>query len=276
MTPNSYQLEWPVKDVNEEEYWSIEKPSGGTATVTMNWDNSKIFFPNWIVPDILVTGYNGSVWTNYGGTAVGTAATSGTITSDPVSSFSLFALGSRSYVLAFKLISFTAKRQSNYTQIDWSSANEYNMAGYMVERSDDGITFHSIGYLSARNSGNTEGYYIHDYSPIHGVAYYRLRSKEQNNQEDLSKVVTVKEDANAALTLLANPVHDKLVLVAKSSLNGNFTYRVVAAGGQSVKNGKLIIHNGGSYQIELSGVRPGYYTLEVNGIENFSYKVIVH
>jgi hypothetical protein len=47
--------------------------------------------------------------------------------------------------------------------------------------------------------------------------------------------------------------------------------------GQLAQQGILMIQNGGSYQLALKeNVRPGFYTLEIgNGVENFSYKVIV-
>ncbi|MBA2745124.1 MAG: hypothetical protein H0U44_02760, partial [Flavisolibacter sp.] len=116
-TPNPYQTLYPIIDVNKNEYWSIGKTSGGSATVTMNWDYSKVYFPNWIVPDIVTAGYNGTDWADNGGVASGDAATTGTITSNSISSFNLFTLGSKSYVLPLTLLNFTASRQGSFTQV---------------------------------------------------------------------------------------------------------------------------------------------------------------
>jgi hypothetical protein len=276
-TPNSYQYVTPVWDVNESEYWQISKISGGTASVTMNWDFSKVYFPNWIVPDIVTTSYNGSAWASNGGTASGNAATTGTITSNSVSSFTLFTLGSRSYILPITLISFTAYRQDNYTQIAWTTAKEYNLEKYNVERSDDGISFYPLTQLSPRNSGNTEQYNSRDYASIQRIAYYRLRLKDNNGRETLSRIVAITANSGSQLTLLTNPVHDRITLIAGSTLDGLFSYTIAAANGQLIQQGKLQIQNGGSYQLELKGtLSAGIYTLNVNNErESFRYKLIV-
>ena len=278
-TPFSTQMQPPVWDVNENEYWAINKVSGGTATVTVNWDYNKVYFPNWIVPDILVTGYNGSLWTDNGGvgTASGTTITTGTIMSSSISSFNLFSLGSRSFILPLTLIRFTAYRQNNYTQIDWTTEKEYNIAHFVVERSDDGISFYSITQLPARNSSNTEQYYTRDFAPVQRTAYYRLRSVDVNSREILSRTVAVSVMADSRLTLLANPVHAKVMLIATPSLNGMFSYTITAVNGQLAQKGNLLIQNGGSYQIPFNrNIAPGTYTLEINnGAESFRYKLSV-
>jgi hypothetical protein len=278
-TPNSYSYQVPVWDVNESEYWSIGKITGGSATVAMNWNNSKVYFPNWIVSDILVAGYNGTLWTNNGGagTASGTAATTGTVNSSSISSFNLFALGSRSFILPLRLVNFTATRPGNYTLIGWKTANEYNMDHYTVERSDDGTSFYPIAQQAPRNSGNTEQYDSRDYAPIQHIAYYRLRFKEVNGHENLSNIIAVTTATGNNLTLLANPVHDKVILIATLSLNGVFNYTITAINGQLTQQGKLSIQNGGSYEFGLKGnIIPGTYTLEVsNGLESFRYKLTV-
>lgn len=278
-TPFSTQMQSPVWDVNENEYWIINKVSGGSATVTLNWDYNKVNFPNWIVPDILVAGYNGSLWTDNGGvgTASGTPTTTGTVTSGSISSFNLFVLGSRSYILPLTLIDFTASRQNNYTRIVWTTEREYNMANFVVERSDDGITFYPIAQLPGRNNGSTEQYYNLDYAAIQHIAYYRLRSVDVDGRASLSKTVSVSVTGDNQLTLVTNPVHDKAILIAGATLTGVFNYSIMAMNGQSIQKGNLNIQNGGSYQIPFNRtMAPGVYTLDVsNGKASFTYKLIV-
>jgi hypothetical protein len=279
-TPNNGQLQPPVWAVNQNEYWTINQISGGTAILTLNWDYNKVYFPNWIVSDILVTGYNGSLWINKGGagTATGTATTTGSVTSTAVSSFNtLFAIGSRSYALPLTLISFTATRPGDYTQLTWITEKEYNSSHFVVERSDDGISFYAIAQLPARNSGVIEQYNTRDNAAIRHIAYYRLRSIDINGRENLSKTIAVMVNDDKRLTLLVNPVHEKIMLLASPALNGTFNYSVTAMNGQLIQQGKLQIQNGGSYQIYLKNyLTAGLYTLDVsNGSESFRYKLIV-
>ena len=278
-TPNSHSLQPPVWDVNENEYWIINKISGGTARVTLNWDVSKVYFPNWILSDILVSGYNGSLWTDNGGagTATGNVATTGSVTSSSISSFNLFVLGSRSYILPLTLIDFTASRQNNYTRVAWTTEREYNVTNFVVERSDDGISFYAIAQVAGRNSGNTEQYSNLDYAPIQRTAYYRLRSIDINGRASVSKTVSVSVTSDTQLTLMTNPAHDKVTLIAGAALTGTFSYSIMAMNGQLMQRGNLAIQNGGSYQITFNrNMTPGVYALDINnGKNSFTYKLVI-
>ena len=277
-TPNVTQKQAPITTVDNVEYWSVQKISGGTASVAMNWDYSKVYFPNYIVADIRVTGYNGSLWTDNGGSATGNAATTGTITSNSISSFNLFTFGSVSYALPLTLISFNAIRNDNYTLITWTTERETNTDHFVVERSDNGSSFYVISQLTARNSGITEQYTIRDNGPVNHIAYYRLRSVDKEGKETLSRIVSVKVfSPDNLLTLLINPVRDQISLAASSQLKGIFNYSIRAINGQLIQDGKLIIQNGGQYTIPLKSVpEEGAYTLEVsNGLERFRYKLII-
>jgi hypothetical protein len=278
-TPNPYVTQLPVRVADWMEYWPITKVSGGTATVTMNWDAGKVYFPNWIVPDILAAGYNGSAWTDNGGlgTASGNPATTGTVTSSSISSFNLFTFGSISWVLPVTLTSFTAIRQDNYTRIDWITEKEFNLHHFIVERSDNGTNFYPISQLPARNSGNTEQYQVKDHAPITHIAYYRLRSVDDDGKESFSGIVAVVNKDNSDLLLLTNPVRNKVTLVATSQLSGDFRYQLSTMNGQVVQQGNLNIRNGGQHEIYLSGkLQPGSYALRVsNNQKTFYYKLLI-
>jgi hypothetical protein len=277
-TPNITQRQLPIRMVNAPEYWSITKISGGSATVTMNWDYSKVYFPNWIVPDIVTGGYNGSLWTDNGGVATGNPMTTGTITSNIISSFSLFTFATKSFVLPLALVDFTAKRQNNYSLIEWSTEKEVNMSHFAVERSDNGSFFYSISKVPARNSGITELYSARDNVPIQRIAYYRLRITDQGGQEKFSRVVAVTDgNSGEELVLLTNPVQSRINLLASSKLSGTFHYQLNMMSGQLVQQGELSIRNGGQYDIPVnSKLRAGTYSLKVvNQQHSFYYKIII-
>jgi hypothetical protein len=278
-TPNPYVMISPVHDVDKPEYWIINKISGGTAIVTLNWNYAKVYFPNYVVADILVAGYNGAAWIDDGGagTATGNASTTGSVTSSAISSFNLFTFGSRTYVLAMTLVNFSATRQNGSTQLQWTTEREYNTDRFIVERSDNGVSFYAIDQVAARNTNTTQQYSSRDNSPISGVVYYRLRWIDVSGKENYSQIVAVKEsDTTAHLMLVANPVHNKVVLSASGDLNGNFNYRVMNAGGQLVQQGNINIQNSGQYEIPLNNFSTGNYILDVsNSRQNFRYKIAV-
>jgi hypothetical protein len=275
--PSMLATQLPIRFIDPFEYWSVNKTSGGTAQVTMNWDRSKVYFPNWIVADITTAGFNGTVWADNGGTASGNVTTTGTITSNVISAFNMFTFGSKSWVLPVNLIDFTAKRQDNHTQIDWKAAAENNLSHYIVERSDDGTSFYPIGQVSARNSGIEENYQKLDPAAIQKIAYYRLRCVDIDTKEILSRTVTVSDANGGDLVLLNNPVRGQIKLLAGSALKGHFQYQLTMMNGQLVQQGALIIQSGGKYEIPLNiKIQPGTYILKVSDqLQSFNYKLVV-
>jgi hypothetical protein len=277
ITPDINQVQVPLIAVDSFEYWNITKISGGSSSVTMTWNNSKLPFPNWETINIRAAGYDGSKWIDEGGIATGNSS-AGSITSNNIFSFSKFTLGLRAIPLPLTLISFSAKYSGSYTLLNWKTVNEQNVDHFVVERSDDGIHFYPVSQIAARNSGNTEIYSIIDNRAINHIAYYRLRIVDTDGHERLSSIVTVTDNnVNNLLTLLANPVRDGIILIASRQLNGTFNYNIAAMNGQLLQQGILVIQNGGRYQLQLNrNFKPGTYTLQIsNKLESFGYKLIV-
>lgn len=277
VTPFSNQMQSPFWDIDDTEYWTVNKITGGTATVTLNWDQSKVYFPNWATLDIQVAGYNGTRWVAHGGPASGSTASTGTVTSGSVSTFNMFTFGSSSYILPLTDLLFSAKRQDHSTQLAWTTTGELNMNRFITERSDDRIHFYTIGEVAARNTGNTEKYTGRDDRGINGIAYYRLRYIDNNSKEKFSQVVPVSDiGTGALLSILINPVEEYILLMASQNLEGMFDYSITSVNGQFMQSGKLNILNGGQYKLLLKeNTSPGTYLLRVsNATQSFSFKVI--
>jgi len=277
ITPFSNQMQSPFWDIDDTEYWTVNRIAGGTATVIMNWDQSKVYFPNWATLDIQVAGYDGTRWVPQGGPASGSTATTGTVTSGTVSTFNMFTFGSSSYILPLTDLLFTAKRQDHSTQLAWTTTGEFNMNRFVTERSDDHIHFYTIGEVAARNTGNTEKYTDRDNRAINGIAYYRLRYIDNNSKEKFSQIVPVSDiSTGALLSLLVNPVKEHILLMASQNLKGMFDYSITSVNGQFIQSGKLNILNGGQYKLLLKeNTSPGTYLLRVsNAMQSFSFKVI--
>ncbi len=81
-TTNTSNITSPINDVDPYEHWTLNKISGGTAQVTLNWDKSKVNFPSYTLSSILAAQYTTS-WIDAGGvgTATGNVTTTGSVTS---------------------------------------------------------------------------------------------------------------------------------------------------------------------------------------------------
>ena len=272
-TTNIGNVAAPIVTVDPNEYWIVNQVSGGTATIDMNWDNSKIAMPNFNVPDIRVTNYITGNWTQVGGSATGTVATTGNISSIALSAFGSFALGSISFSLPVKLVQFDAKRINASTLVSWTTTDEFNVSHYEVERSENGIAFNVIGNVPARNLMSLQQYEFSDSKPLKGVTYYRLRSVDADGKSKLSKVLAVSDRLNTDNYFAAtNATHGSITIIAGSSHNGDYTYHINTFGGQTIQQGRLNIVHGGSYSIPLtSSVAGGVYILDVQ-YANFHYQ----
>jgi hypothetical protein len=275
-TPNTTQVQAPIVSMDPNEYWALTKVTGGSASVAMNWNNSKVAFPNWVLSSITTANYNGSLWTDQGGTATGNVATTGAITSNSISSFNLLSFGSRFFIVPLALVSFTATPVNDYVHLEWKTMDENNVDNFSVERSDDGINYYPVIQLAARNSGNTELYSGNDYKPVNQVVYYRLRSTDKDGRYKLSSVIMIREENHTSqLALLTNPVHDQVILQA-AQLNGLFEYKISMTNGQFVEKGKLLIDHSGQYSLPLvKNITTGVYILTIsNAQKTYSFKIL--
>ena len=278
VTPNRFSLYNPLVYVDSAEHWTINKISGAAAQVAMNWDNSKIAFPNLMVTDIRVANYDGTFWSSIGGAATGNAATTGNVTSTSVSAFNRnFTFGSVSYVLPIKIISFTAGRMNDYTKLNWIIGNELNVANYELQRSDDGISFYNIHVHLPYNRNGTEFYSYDDGKPLNGTAFYRLKVNNLSSQVNYSHIVTVSANSTGtAFYVITNPVAANIDLYAGTAIKGFYNYTIVNTAGQVVQAGTLDIKNAGTYSIYLKPtIIAGAYILLVQNEVNRLQKIII-
>jgi hypothetical protein len=277
-TPNTSSVQSPLMLVNANEYWEINKVSGGTAQVTLNWDNTKVTFPPYTLSDIRSSWYNGSSWVNVGGTASGDVTTTGNITSNAVSSFGYFAIGSVAYLLPMHFINVGAQRKTGATVVRWTTAREANVDRYEVERLNTSGSFAKIGSVKSHNNMNETKYEYIDGLPLVGTAMYRIRSVDIDGQYMYSRIVSVSDNSNtASFTVLNNPAHEAIYLSVSAAYKGSYQYELYTTSGQLVQSGPLNINGVDIVNIQL-GMKmvPGVYLLNVRNQEHrFAKRILV-
>lgn len=275
-TPNHTSLYNPLVLVDTFEYWTINRVSGGTAQVTMNWDVSKVPFPLLMLSDIRASYYDGTFWRSIGGSASGSVLTSGSITSNSTNVFNTdFVIGSISYVLPVKIIRFTADRVNDLTKINYTIGNELNVNHYVLERSDDGFSFYSLHTQAPYNRNGTEFYSYTDHTAPRGTAYYRLKAVEQNGRVIYSNVVSVT-DHSGQLYVIKNPVDESIDVYAPASASGLYSYSIIAANGQVMQSGTLNVAQAGVHSIKLQPLMAaGPYVLVMKSRDISMQKMII-
>ena len=270
VTPNITSLQSPVVNVNPNEYWEVNKVSGGTAQLTLNWDNSKVAFPQYqFLSDLRAAYYNGSQWVNEGGNASGTVAANGSITSNTMNSYGYFAIGSIGYLLPMHFISVGAQRKTGATEVRWKTASEDGVDRYEVERMNTNGSFGKIGSVKSHNSLAETEYMYMDGLPLTGTAMYRVRSVDKDGQYFYSRIVSVSENSTGAIVVLNNPAHEAIYVSASAAYKGKYHYELFSTSGQLMQSGSLSISGGDIVTIPLT-MKPvaGIYLLNIRNEEH--------
>lgn len=252
-TPNTFQTQLPIVSVDVYEYWQINKISGGTSSVHLNWDNTKVTFPCYNLSDIAVAYYDGSNWTDQGGTASGDPSITGDITSNSVSSFGDFVIGSKTFPLPLKFLSFTGQRKNDFIDLKWETAEEVNTDHFEIERSENGRQFFLLATMPTVNRFNVQGYSYKDYSYTNDVVYYRIRCVDKDGKSKLSKVIAIAENSYLKKNIQAiNPVAGEIIVRSEVDDKEPTAYVLYNQAGSTILKGWLKLKVGMDNTIRLS------------------------
>lgn len=111
-----------------------------------------------------------------------------------------------SSVLPVRWLSFSAKEWQQQIQLNWSTADELNNEGYVVERSYNGQLFESIGYVPA----NEQQVLIHEYTfidntPLKNGGYYRIKQIDRDGHASYSSIIQIRGVATTGIVIASNP-----------------------------------------------------------------------
>ena len=160
--------------------------------------------------------------------------------------------------------------------IEWTTTQEQNNSHFTIERSTDGITFINIGQVPASNSLTGSSYSYIDNLPTLGVNYYRLSQTDIDGKIiyfDIKKVTI--EDQNAkAFIFYPNPVISNANLELNFPYTGKLSLSIYQTDGKMVKQFQFNkISDYIRQQLNLEDLVPGYYNLEMKGI-NFLNSIL--
>lgn len=170
-------------------------------------------------------------------------------------------------LLSFKaqLISFAEKQ----VKLDWTTANEINIASYVVERSS-GNLFTAIGTVIANNTAGNQSYSFTDAKPLTGTSYYRLKLIDKDGKFKYSEIRTIKNSNEISLGLSPNPATTKIdVFYLKAKEGAVLT--VVNMSGQVQLMKAVPVGSMQMADVDVSGLAKGYYIITVqNGDEKIT------
>ncbi|HWK03905.1 MAG TPA: M43 family zinc metalloprotease [Puia sp.] len=177
-------------------------------------------------------------------------------------------------VLPIGLLNFEGQLNNNNTLLDWTTSFESGSKGFEIDRSYDGTSFTSIGYVAAAGHSSTGRYYsFTDPSIAQDNNYYRLKEIDQDGKVTYSKIVLVKDPnlTTSAFTVLSNPFTDHIDIVFGQSPAGKVGVRLLDMAGRELLSRSGDASAGSRMRIDLSGttISSGIYLLELrfnNGV----------
>lgn len=244
---------------NNNEHWDITALSTTTGTVTIFWDGYKDAYPNPPVNQRKVAHLFGGNWLNEGTTGNGTT-TVGSVTSNPISNWGLFAMGSITTALPLRWLSVTCNLNNQKQPVLNWSVEEIDVDNYIIEKSSDGISFSNIGNINSKGNG-TNNYLFIETSTISGKVFYRIKQLLKDGSVYHSSVIKLSPTNNQFITVFPNPVKDKL------SISGATIGCKAIITDLTGKQLQIININQLSFTIDISKYTSGVYILKIdNGV----------
>ncbi|MCH8331803.1 MAG: T9SS type A sorting domain-containing protein, partial [Bacteroidetes bacterium] len=219
---NTTSTEAAINNVSVLEYWSLERTvdNGGNPVVTLYWEDADASVISNLA-DLKVARFDDATdmeWKDHdqssttGGVGPGV---SGTIVSNgalTVFGPLTFGSGSGANILPIELVSFGATVIEDIVEINWSTASESKNSKFVIERSEDGMTFQELGSTKGAGNSNTLTYYSFiDNDPLYGAGYYRLRQIDFDGDFKYTDIVIVMNDVFVSdedvVNIFPNPVN---------------------------------------------------------------------
>ncbi len=211
----------PVDHVSLAEYYLLDQTAGTSSVqITLSFDANSGGINN--LSDLIVAHWYGGQWISEGNAATTGTTSSGTIKSNSVSSFSPFAIGSKSSnnPLPVEMIDFTAECNQNNVLLRWSTASENNNNFFIVERSLDNETFSWLSKVPGNGTSNAiHNYVFEDTRSSYNNLYYRLKQTDFNGKSSYFGPVTIKCENTGDNTpeIFYQPNTQEITIMAKTT-----------------------------------------------------------
>lgn len=174
--------------------------------------------------------------------------------------------------LPLNLLNFEATKQTTKVLLNWIAENEINVDKYIVERSNNGMNYKSIGTEGAFNNGQKNSYKFTDYQPLAGLNFYRLKIIDRDATFRFSPVRIINFSNDLAdVVVYPNPVIDsKIFIVSSIPVTQAVLYD---AAGKSIRYFKL---QGTNNTIDATGISKGVFQLKIYSFKNvFTKKILI-
>jgi hypothetical protein len=181
-------------------------------------------------------------------------------------------------LLPIELIYFGAeyKKESRAALLTWGAGTESLAEYFVVEKSNDGYTFDSIGVVASFGVGRNDYEFLDAQPMYHGFTYYRLKMYDGQiyHYSDIS-AIAVEDNGSGGVVVYPNPVEDDMLNITNfGSYLGECTTEILNSSGQVVREEKFQVGVLRSMGIDIQDLPSGVYTVVVYTNDSKIFKII--
>jgi len=262
-TYDSTKHESTIAQISEMEYWTLDRVGTNNVAVTLSWNTRSGGVS--LLSDLVVIHWDGSQWTNLGNTSTSGDIFSGTVTSNPVSNFSPFTLGSlrgNTNLLPVIFSDFNVKCSDNHPLISWVTSSEQNNEHFEIEQSTDATNWKSIHQTAGAGNSTSEIRYTFTdrYSPNMNY-YFRIKSMDFDNKYHYSQILYLESCVGGSTEFKASPNPSNGIVFLKFS--GSID-KIIKVESFNLIGIKTFSHNGFTNFIDFSNQPDGIYYVVVD------------
>ncbi len=153
-----------------------------------------------------------------------------------------------------ELADFNAKRANGNIFLNWVTFSEINNKGFEVQRSIDGITWKTLGFVEGHGTSRDRiNYEFVDKNP-ENLNYYRLKQMDYDGGSTYSNIISIVFSKNNSITLYPNPTNN---IVNIAGLNTESEYTIYNKSGMVIQKGIT------NKNIDIKDFKTGLYYLKI-------------
>jgi hypothetical protein len=159
---------------------------------------------------------------------------------------------------------FTGRRQNSNHLLSWKLTCTSSSITMEIERSADGRVFASIGKINAMQAQCDNPFSFTDASPLAGMNYYRLKTKDDNGTVKYSIVIALLNKSNGfeLVGLYPTLVQSTAALSITATAKTSVDIMITDALGRIVQKKQLIVAEGSTViGVDCSNLSSGAYQL---------------
>lgn len=169
--------------------------------------------------------------------------------------------------------SFEGVVKNGFNELSWTTASELNNDFFVLEKSQDGLSFEEVNQIDgAGNSQTTLSYRTRDYTPFPKLTFYRLKQVDFNGTYSYSQTLRLENTVEEArfLEIFPNPSKGQFQITARlgAETETSNLVRVVSITGKTVYQKTLDRTALIGHQVSLNQLTPGFYFVQVLSAHN--------